>query len=130
MACNSCDAQPHHHSRLNFQLRTDLSWWAYFLSVFNGKTFFVDSELVASEQFSTDACPIGGGGSFHRDWFYLNWEVDQPTVVKVHINLKETFTVLAALGRWKHDLQDKWIVVRSDNHTKISALNKGTCHNP
>ena len=122
-------SRPQHHSRLNFQLRADLSWWVDFLSVFNGKTFFVDSDPVASEEFSTDACPIGGGGFFRGDWFYLNWEVDQPAVASAHINLKETFTVLAALDRWKHDLRDKCIVVRSDNHTTISALNKGTCRN-
>ena len=101
-----------------------------FLSVFNGKTFFVESEPVALEEFSTDACPIGGGGFFRGDWFYINWEVDHPDLAKAHINLKETFTVLVALERWKHQLRDKWIVVRSDNHTTISALNKGTCPNP
>ena len=123
-------SRPHHHSRLNFQLRADLSWWAEFLSVFYGKTFFVESEPVASEEFSTDACPIGGGGFFRGDWFYINWEVDNPDLAKAHINLKETFTVLVVLEQWKHQLRDKWIVVRSDNRTTISALNKGTCHNP
>ena len=42
---------------------------------------------------------------------------------------KETFTVLLALIRWKHELHDKCIVVYSDNRTTICALNKGTCCN-
>ena len=57
-------SRPHHRTRVNKQLRADLSWWANFLSVFNGNTFFVDSEPVSSNEFSTDACPIGGGGFF------------------------------------------------------------------
>ena len=36
-------------------------------SVFNGKAFFVDSTPTALEEFSTDACPIGGGGFFQGD---------------------------------------------------------------
>ena len=123
-------SRPHHHIRINKQLRGDLSWWTSFLSVFNGKTFFVDSAPVASEEFATDACPVGGGGFFRGDWFYRNWEIDHPNLAEAHINLNETFTVLLALYRWKSHLRDKWIVVHSDNHTTISALNKGTCRNP
>ena len=48
----------HHHIRVNKQLTDDLSWCASFLSVLNGKTFFVDSAPVSYEEFSTDACPI------------------------------------------------------------------------
>ncbi|XP_078368365.1 uncharacterized protein LOC144652227 [Oculina patagonica] len=123
-------SRPHHHIRVNKQLRDDLSWWASFLSVFNGKTFFIDSAPVSFEEFSTDACPIGGGGFFQGDWFYTNWAIDHPDLAGAHINLKETFTVLLALCRWKHQLRDKWIVVHSDNSMTISVLNKGTCRNP
>ena len=58
--------RPHHHVRINAQLRADLDWWTEFLGVLNGKTFFVDSEPVPMEEFSTDACPIGGGGVLSR----------------------------------------------------------------
>ncbi|KAK3746307.1 hypothetical protein QZH41_015390, partial [Actinostola sp. cb2023] len=117
--------RPHHHVRLNAQLRADLAWWTEFLGVFNGKTFFVESEPVQLDEFSTDACPVGGGG----DWFYINWDTDQPRLADVHINLQETFTVLAALERWKEELRDQWITVRTDNTTTLSAINKGTSGN-
>ncbi|KAK2549049.1 hypothetical protein P5673_030678 [Acropora cervicornis] len=51
-------------TRVNKQLRADLSWWANFLSVFNGNTFFVGSEPVSSDEFSANACPVGGGVFF------------------------------------------------------------------
>lgn len=122
--------RPHHHVRLNAQLRADLAWWTEFLGVFNGKTFFVESEPVQLDEFSTDACPVGGGGFFRGDWFYINWDTDQPRLADVHINLQETFTVLAALERWKEELRDQWITVRTDNTTTLSAINKGTSGNP
>ena len=43
--------RPHHHIRPNRQLRADLAWWSKFLSVFNGKTFFVESEPEPKEEF-------------------------------------------------------------------------------
>ena len=116
-------SRPHQHTRVNSQLRTK------FLASFNGVTFFVDSELIHSEEFSTDACPVGGDSSFQGDWFYTDWAVDHPQLTTAHINQKETFTVLVALKRWKHQLHDKWVVARSDNYTTISALKKGSCRN-
>ena len=121
--------RPHHHVRINAPLRADLEWWKEFLGVFNGKTFFVDSEPVPTEEFSTDACPIGGGGFFQGDWFYVYWATNYPSLANVHINLQETFTVLIALERWKDQLRDKWIIVRTDNTTTLSAINKGTSSN-
>ena len=50
-------------------------------------------------------------------------------MANVHINLQETFTVLLALERWKDQLRDKWIIVRTDNTTTLSAINKGTSSN-
>ena len=117
--------RPHHHVRINAQMRADLGWWTECL----GKTFFVDSEPVPNEEFSTDACPIGGGGFFQGDWFYVNWSTDYPRLVKVHINLQETFTVLLALGHWKDQLRENRIIVRTDNTTTLSAINKGTSSN-
>ena len=67
---------------------------------------------------------------FQGDWFYTNWATDHPDLTDAHINLKETFTVFLALHRWKWYLRDKWIVVHTDNHTTISALNKGTSRYP
>lgn len=79
---------------------------------------------VSCEEFFTDACPIGGGRLFHGDWFYTNWAIDHPNLAGVHINLKQTFTVLLALCRWKYQLHDKCIVhvVHSDNCRTVSIF--------
>ena len=88
-----------------------------------------EKKTPPTEEFSTDACPIGGGGIFQGDWFYVHWATNYPNLANVHINLQETFTVLIALERLKDQLRDKWIIVRTDNTTTLSAINKGTCSN-
>lgn len=47
----------------------------------------------------------------------------------MHFNLQETFTALLAIERWKENLRDRWITVRTDNTTTLSAINKGTASN-
>ena len=123
-------ARPHHHIRITQQLRLDLTWWRDFMYTFNGKAFFVESEPIPLDEFSTDACPSGGGGYFRGDWFYVNWRTDYPHLQSAHINLQETFTVLVAIKRWKHALRGKWIIVHTDNMTTLSVINKGTSRNP
>lgn len=88
---------PHHHVQINAHLKADLDWWKEFLGVFNGETFFVTSELVPTEEFSSNACPIDRGGFFQGDCFYVNWATTYPSLANVHINLQKTFTVLIAL---------------------------------
>lgn len=97
------------------------------LPVFNGTRFFVDSEPMNVDEFSTDACPLRAKGFFRGDLFYLHWTVDCPTLAKAHINLQETCTVHAALEHWKQELSGKWFTVRTDNVTTVSVINKGTC---
>ena len=114
--CHQCyeDTSPHYQSRLTKQLHADLLWWANFLNAFNGKTYFVDSEPVSSEASVV--------GTFRVTGFTLTGQL----VIAIY---KETFAVLLALIRWKHELHDKCIFVYSDNCTTISVLNKGTCCN-
>ena len=120
---------PHHHIRPTAALKADLAWWAEFWSVFDGTCFFVESEPVDSDEFSTDECPLSAGGFLHGDWFYLNWAADCPVLAGAHINLQETYTVLVELRRWKQDLSDKWLTVRTNNTTTVRVINKGTSPN-
>ena len=120
--------RPHHHTRPTAEIKADMSWWAEFLS--NGTRFFVDSEPLDVAEFSKDACPLSAGGYVRGDWFYLHWTVHCPTLAKAHINLQETYTVLAALERWKQELSGKWLTMRTDKVNTVSVINKGTSRNP
>jgi hypothetical protein len=123
----SCKLQrAHHRIRLNSSARADISWWATYISVFNGTVGFIDSIPVPSGQFSTDACTEGGGGYFDADWFYVNWQGDYPEVATAHINVKELFAVGLAAERWAPLWRDSHIIVHTDNTNTLFAINKGT----
>jgi hypothetical protein len=56
---------------------------------FNGTVLF--KSPLPSHALSTDACTTGGAGFFMGDWFYSNWELDNPGFESEHINVKEVF---------------------------------------
>ena len=51
----------HHHIRLSFSARQDIAWWSKGLWLFHGSTPFNGDIPLASHEFSTDACLVGGG---------------------------------------------------------------------
>ena len=54
--------RPHHHVQINAQMRADLGWWTECLDVFNGKTFYIDSEPVPTIEDPLEWRILGGGG--------------------------------------------------------------------
>ena len=48
----------------------------------------------------TDAPLSGGGCVWETDWMYVNWAFDYPALCSLHINYKETFTIILAAHRW------------------------------
>ena len=55
---------------------------------------------MPSFEYSMDACISGGGAHYGEDWFYLNWPLDCPEMVGLHINVLELKTVLESVKRW------------------------------
>ncbi len=116
--------QPSHKVRLTDDFHGDLNWWRQFLSVFNGTRRILDKRPVMS--MTTDACLTGGGGVFSGDYFYVNWDLDMPSVSCWHINYKEVMAIMWAVFRWAPLLRDKRLVIYTDNITAKAVLNKGT----
>jgi len=46
-----------------------------------------------------DACTKGAGYKYSQEWAYADWHCDFPHLSKVHINLKETITIVLAARR-------------------------------
>ena len=97
---------------------------------FHGSTFFTASDPTTPMEFSTDASPVGAGGHFGNDWFYVNCRLDYPELQSSHINELEIFTVLLGLRRWQACLSRRWIVIYTDNNVTKSWLKKGTRRSP
>ena len=116
----------HNYIRLSSAARADISWWIVGLSKFHGSTPFGCDVPVPSHMFATDSCLRGGGGHFMNDWFFVNWELDEPHLLNAHINVLELQSVLVAAKRWGSSWSGKHILLRSDNVSVVSAVNSGT----
>jgi hypothetical protein len=119
-------SESHHHARINVAAKNDISWWSEGLKLFHGNCSFVCDQVLPAHCFSTDACLSGGGAHFLSDWIYCNWELDFPSYSKCHINVLELLMVLVSIKRWGELWSGTHVLVRTDNVTAMSALNKGT----
>lgn len=116
-----------HKLRISQHMSQDLHWWHSFMVHFNGKSLLLDKVPVTAVY--TDACSAGAGGHWGYSWFYLNWEVDCPDALNLHINEQEVLAVAFAAHYWAHHWANKRILIFSDNAVTVSALNKGTSRN-
>ena len=106
----------------------DLSWWADFLSVFNGKRMFLDNIPVVDVE--TDDCFEAAGGFFQGNWFNYHFGAESTALASLHINHKEALAVLAAAERWGHCWSNKHVIIHSDSTTAVAIVNKGTTRSP
>lgn len=115
-----------HHIRVNAAARADISWWSQCLCFFQGTCSFLCDMPLPNFTFSTDACLVGGGAHFLSDWCYCCWEKDFPEYASCHINILELLSVLVALRRWAPLLTGQHVLIRTDNMTAMSVLNKSS----
>ena len=113
--------------RLDASFHHDIQWWVTHMSTFNGIVVWLYFQSITNVY--ADACNTGGGTIFSGDYCYANWNLDQPHAANLHINYKESITVILAAKRWAPLWLNKKIIIHTDSKTAMSVLNKGTCHN-
>ena len=120
--------QANHKVIIQGSARADVEWWADFLATFNGKSLILDS--IPVDLMSMDACNMGGGAVFGRDWFYILWQEDWPQVQHMHINFKEVLVIIGAARRWAACWANKRVRVFTDSTAAQGIINKGSCTSP
>ena len=65
-------------------------------------------------------------GCVWTDWMYVNWALDHPALYPLHINYKETFTIVLAVCRWAPFWSGYRVIVKSDSQVATDILNKGS----
>ena len=118
--------RPHHRVYLNLSARADLLWWTSLLPAHNCKTLFPSAIPELPTPVFTDASTSGGGCVWGTDWMYINWALDNLTLYPLHINYKETFTIVLAACRWAPFWSGYRVVVKSDSQVASAILNKGS----
>lgn len=113
--------RPWHRVRVTSEMLKDVRWWANYLETFNGCVDMVDPRPM--EPMFTDACNVAGAAVMGDEFVYARWEHWAQTS-QLHINYKEALAFELGLTKWADKLQNRKVIVYSDNVTAVSLLNK------
>ena len=110
----------HHHIRLNKEFKSDLAWWKYFATPWNGVSLIVN-QASPERVVTSDASGSWGCGAWHEElWFQITW--DERTD-NWHIAAKELVPIIVAAVVWG----DKWtgnrVIARCDNEAVVAVIN-------
>jgi hypothetical protein len=119
--------KPAHKVRLTQSFFGDIDWWEQCLDRFNHSAILKSTH--PDLHVFTDSCNIGAGMITKDDWACVNWAVDQPDIVKEHINVKETLAIVHAVTRWAPQWRNKHVVIHTHNIYARACINKGVCRN-
>ena len=114
-----------HFIRLNGDARSDLEWWAQFISTWNGVSLLSSvSNQPPDLSVTSDASGSWGCGAFWgAEWFQLEWA---GLLQEAHIAIKELVPVVIATAIWGNQWRGKTVQVLSDNTAVVTAINKNT----
>ena len=123
--------KPHHHIRVNAEIRDDLSMWLTFLShptVFCRPFLDFSNVIVADEvDLYTDASGrIGMGGICGSAWMYQLWDSAFIKKYNPSIEYLELYAVTAAVLAWIHLFKNKRIILFCDNQSVVNMINLTT----
>ena len=119
----------HHRIRLNRGFRSDLCWWAYFLSKWNGVSMMTGVVRgPVYETITSDASGSWGCGAYtlSGEWFQLKWPRRWNNY---HITVKELLPIVLAVAIWGKRWQGRSVQCRCDNAAVVAVLRSGWCKN-
>ena len=124
--------KPHHHVRINYEMRQDLETWRVFLkhpSVFCrsfmdfSKTWNAD-EISMFSDASKKTVTGGFGAICQRSWMAGTWELGFIEHKDPSIEYLELFGVVAAVVTWIHRFRNRRIILFCDNNSVVGMINK------
>ena len=120
--------KPHHHIRVNSEMRQDLLMWAAFLeqpNIFCRPWMDFSTMLVADEidMYSDASGKIGMGAIWQGNWMYQLWDKNFIDEQKPSIEYLELYMVTAAVLSWIHNYKNKRIILFYDNKSVVDMIN-------
>ncbi len=115
----------HHHIRLNSGFRSDLQWWARFLTKWNGSSMMSRANRSRWDvTMTSDASGSWGAGAYtsYGDWLQLRWPQSWESV---HITVKELLPIVMGAAIWGRHWEGKMIRCRCDNAATVAIVNSG-----
>ena len=105
---------------ISSQAREDIKWWHQFISEWNGVSFIPDSGNKV--KLFTFASSIGFGGFLREHLFSLPLPISHQDL---HIYIKELLAEMAAIFTWAKLLENKNVVLFSDNLDIVQIWTSG-----
>ena len=120
--------KPHHHIRVNAEIRQDLLMWSTFLqhpSVFCRPFLDFSTWLIADEidMYSDASGKIGMGAICETSWMYKTWPQQFLEKCSPSIEYLELYGVTAAVLAWIHRFKNKRIILFCDNRSVVDMIN-------
>ena len=127
-AYTSSALMPHHHIRLNQEMKLDLMMWDKFLSYPQAfcRPFMDFSQDISAKSiyFYLDASgKIGMGAINVTSWMYQQWSNDFMEKFKPDIQCLEMYALVTAIIAWIHRYSNRRVTVYTDNRNVMNAVN-------
>ena len=120
--------KPHHHLRVNNEMRDDLTMWLTFLkhpSVFC-RPFLDFSKIIVAdeiEMYSDASGRIGMGAICGESWMQQQWPQVFIEECQPSIEYFKLYAVTAAVLAWIHRFKNSRIVLFCDNRSVVDMIN-------
>ena len=128
--------KPHHHIRVNNEMREDLSMWLTFLlhpSVFCRPFLDFSSWIIADEvdMYSDASGKIGLGALCGSSWTHKLWSQDFFYQKKPSIEYLELYGITTAVLLWINRFKNRRVIIFCDNKSIVDMINttSSSCKN-
>ena len=125
---------PHHHIRVNQEMRADLTTWLTFLNkpeAYSREFMDFDKLWHAYEIMmysdATKQAKLGFRGYCDSDWTYSKWEKNFIEQEDPSIQYLKLFAVTVVVKVWIKRFKNRRIVLFCDNESVVNMLNNTSC---
>lgn len=118
-----------HHVRLNKKFRSNLQWWTFFLTAWNGVGMMsAVARCGFGATITLDALGSWGCEAFisSGEWFQLEWSSSWHDI---YITVKELLPIILSVAVWGKMWLGRAVRCRCDNAAMVATLNSGTSKN-
>ena len=130
---NKSKLLPHHHIRINTEVRQDLLTWEKFINHPSAfcRSFIDFTETIKAEEIglasdASRAHTLGFGAICQTSWIYHMWLEGYIASFKPSIEYLELFGVVAGVIQWIHRFRNKRIILLCDNTSVVAMINNMT----
>ena len=122
--------KPYHKVRVNSNLREDIRVWLTFLDLYNGvyKYDLYEWNDASDLNLYTDSAGsshLGCAAIFVTEWVFFQWPVQwRHTPLMRDITFLELVPIVLAIHIWGSILENKRIILNTDNNALVAILNK------